>query len=310
VVEVSVNSSHKARAPLDAALARLAARQHGIGTIAQLLALGMSRSDVAYRVRIGRLYRIHRGVYAVGRPDLTERGFFISAVLAIGDGAVLSHESGTALWGFRPATRNGVDVTVARRRAQRPGIRLHVVRAFDPADVTWRDGIPVTTPARTLLDLAGSVPLRQARRAVNEALVQRKVTVPLLYRQLEHATGRRGGAALRSLIADAAPTRSVLEDVTLEFFERHGLPRPQTNVKVAGWEVDFLFPGPRLVIEADSAQFHDNPISRAEDARKQAALEAAGYRVVRLRWNHITRDEHVTARRLARICAPPTSRAA
>jgi very-short-patch-repair endonuclease len=115
---------------------------------------------------------------------------------------------------------------------------------------------------------------------------------------------------LRSVIADAAPTRSELEDVVLEFLGRHGLPRPRTNVRIAGFEVDFFYPDLGLVIEADGGRFHDNPLARADDARKQAALEAAGLRVARLRWEDVTRHEQATARRLARICAVSTSQAA
>lgn len=269
--------------------------------VEQLSALGIDKNSVAYRVAVGRLHPAHRGVYAVGRPDDSELGAFMAAVLAIGDGAALGFESATALWGFLRAGAREVHVCVARRLKPRDGIRPHYAPDLLPAEVTFRKGIPVTTPARTLLDISRTLPRRQARRAVNEALVQRKVTVPLLYR---HAAGPRG-ARLRALLADAAPTRSELEDVAVEFLKRNGFPRPETNVRVAGFEVDVLLPG-RLVVELDS-RFHDNPLSRADDARKQLALEGAGYRVERLRWAEITTKEAAAA---ARLCAPPTSLAA
>jgi hypothetical protein len=307
-----MNSSPKRQAPPDRRIAGLAARRHNVVTIGELRGVGLDDGEIKYRLRVGRLHQQHRGVYSVGTSSLTLHGRFLAAVLALGKGAVLSHRSAAALWGLRRlrGSEEEVDVSVARALKKRPGIRPRFMQSLDPADVTARDGIPVTTVARTLLDLADDVPLRQVRRATNEALVQRRITVPLLYRQLGKASGRRGATAFHSLIADAAPTRSELEDVTLEFLARHGLPRPGTNVEVAGWEVDFFFPELRLVIEADSERFHDNALARAQDARKEASLEAHGYRVVRLRWSDVTRDERRTARRLARICAAPTSRAA
>lgn len=262
----------------------------------------MSNGEIAYRVRIGRLHRIHRGVYAVGHRRLTERALFIAAVLAIGDGAALSHAAAVAHYEFRPFPGGPIDVTVTRRVRSRPGIRLHCVDVLDPADMTWRRGIPVTTPARTLLDISRTLAPKQARRAVNQALVLKRVTIPLLYRQ---AAGPQG-ARLRALLADAAPTRSELEDTALEFFKRHGFQRPEMNARVAGFEVDCLWPERRLVIELDS-RFHDNALARADDARKQLALKRAGFRVERLRWSDVTRDEAATAKRL---CAPPTSHAA
>lgn len=284
-----MNSSDKPRTPIDAALARLAARQHGVVHVRQLYALGMSRADVRYRLRIGRLHRLHRGVYAVGHLHLTDRSTFIAAVFAGGDDAVLSHLPAAAVHRFLSWRGGEVDVTVPRRIAQRNGIRVHFAESMER---TMRDGIPITTPARTLLDVSQSEPTKVARRAVNQALVERKVTIPMLYRGAE---GPRG-ARLRALLAAASPTRSELEDVTIEFLRRQRI-QFESNVALAGWEVDFWIPEHNLVIEMDSARFHDNALQRATDERKQAALEAAGFRVERLRWRDL-------------FCAPPTSLAA
>lgn len=292
-----MNSSDKPRTPIDRALARLAARQHGVVRVEQLYALGLSRDDVSYRVRIGRLHRLHRGVYAVGHLNLSDWATFIAAVFAIGRDAVLSHLPAAALYRFARWMPGDIDVTVPRRLARREGIVPHHGR-LDPRDITTRHGIPVTTPARTLLDLSRTEPRKVARRAVNQALVDRKVTIPMLYREAEGARGAR----LRALLADAAPTRSELEDVTVEFLRRHGMAF-ESNVSLAGWEVDFWLPAPGVVIEMDGRKFHDNPIQRADDERKEAALEAAGYPVQRLGWEDVTRQELRTARRLAAVTA-------
>lgn len=283
-----MKGSGKRHTTLDGRLARLASRQHGVVHIEQLRRLGMSDSEIEYRARIGRLHRIHRGVYAVGHYSLTERSTFIAAVLAIG-GSALSNRAGAALHGFMRWKGGEVEVSVRRQARQRAGIRVHRAAEFE---VVYRHGIPVTTPARTLVDVARSEPPKVARRAVNEALVQRRVTLPVLYRE---AQGPRG-ARLRKLLTHAAPTRSELEDVTVEFLRRHDIAF-ESNVRLAGYEVDFWLPDRNLVIEMDGARFHDNPIQRADDERKQAALEAAGHCVARAGWQDL-------------LCATPTMLAA
>lgn len=258
-------------------------------------------------MRVGRLHVVHRGVYAVGHGALAEHGRLLAAVLALGDGAVLSHISAAMLWGFwQPDQDDGVDVTVARRLRQRPGIRVHAVRALDPGDITRRARISVTVPARTLLDLADVVRSDRAlRRSVHEAEVQRRVSHRQLQEQLDRAAGRRGASRLSKLIAvGPAPTRSELEDRTLELMRRHGFPRPETNVRLATMagpvEVDFHFPDCGLVVETDGDAYHGTRLAREADARKQALLEAAGYRVIRLLWSEVTREQEQTVVRLRR----------
>jgi very-short-patch-repair endonuclease len=292
-------------------LAELARRQHGIVTAAQLRDLGLTMRAVQYRVSDGRLHPIHRGVYAVGHRNLSDNALFVAAVLAVGRDAALSHLSAAALWGFRNWNRNQggwVDVTVPRRVKPRRGIRLHTVRSLAADDATQCAGIPTTTPARTLLDLADVLNEKQLTRAVHEAEVQRRITPAALARRLDHANGRRGASRLAAVIAlGPAPTRSDLEDLILEFLARHGFPRPRTNARVAGEEVDFHFPSTRLVIEADSARYHGTEIRREADRRKQARLEAAGYHVIRLDWKQVTVKEAQTAQRLRHALEAATS---
>jgi very-short-patch-repair endonuclease len=301
VLDLHPNNRGQGQAPLDARIARLAQRQHGIVTARQLRTLGVSPRGRDYRVAVGRLHRIHRGVYAVGHRTLSEHALFIAAVAAIGADAALSHVSAAALW--RLMDHNGdVDVTTMRSVKRRPGIQVHTTRSLPPSDVTHHCGIPVTTPARTVLDLADVLEQRRLGRIVHEAEVQRLVTNAELRARLD---GRPGAAELRAIV-DEGPvrTRSELEDATYDLLRRHGFPRLDANTTLPGlppWlEVDFHFPGTSLVIEADGDRFHASRWRRRMDARKQAVLEAAGFRVIRLTWEQVTGDEAQTVRRLRR----------
>jgi very-short-patch-repair endonuclease len=287
-------------------MAELASRQHGVASTGQLKALGLTWDDIAYRARTGRLHPIHRGVYAVGHRHLTETALFAAAVLAVGPGTALSHASAAALWGIRTSNLRRVNVTVARRVRSRPGIRIHAVRALQPTDVTRRHGIPITTPARTLLDLADVLPLPALERTVHEAEVQHLVDHRRLRAQLERCNGRSRNLA--TVIADGpTPTRSELEDRALDLFKRHGLPKPQTNVHIHGIEVDFLFADAHLVVETDGYRYHSTAFARRNDTDKQARLEAAGYRVIRLTWRQVTERPQETIRRLGRALTAPAA---
>jgi hypothetical protein len=201
--------------------------------------------------------------------------------------------------------KHPVDVTVTRSVKRRPGIRLHVTRSLPPSDVTRHHRIPVTTPARTVLDLAQVLSERKLRRVVHEGEVQRLVSNDELREQLHRSGGRRGEATLRAIV-DEGPvrTRSEFEEATYDLLRRHGFPQPLTHTPLPGlpsWlEVDFHFPGTSLVIEADGDQFHGTRWRRRMDARKQATLDAAGFRVIRLTWEQVTGDEAQTVRRLRR----------
>jgi hypothetical protein len=239
------------RPGLDRRVARLAADQHGVVAVDQLRRLGLTLAAIQYRVTAGRLHRVHRGVYAVGHAELSNEGRWLAAVLAAGAGAALSHTSAAMLWGFWPPGRDGrgtIEVSLVRRLRQRPGMRLYPGRALAQADVTRRLQIPVTTPARTLIDLAATeCSDRRLERAIHEAEVQRRVSHAALHRQLERSRGRHGAPRVAAAIdSGPAPTRSEFEDRTLELICLHGLPRPLVNEEVPDVvgrpEVDFLFP--------------------------------------------------------------------
>jgi len=303
VPAVSSILSKKVQAPPDGLLAVIAGRQHGVVTVAQLRASGLGDAAIGYRVRMGRLHRLYRGVYAVGHPVVPVPGHRLAAVLAVGPAAVLSHLSAAAVWDLVDVRPQVVDVTVARPVRSRRGIRVHAVRDLDTRDHTSVDGIPITTVARTLLDLAEVAGDRTLRRAVREAYVQRRVDERALRDVLGRSRGRHGAPRLAAIVASGfVPTRSELEDRVLDLLLAHGLPRPAVNVVLPGLarrvEVDFLFEDARLVVEADGARFHDNRLARDADAARQAMLEAAGFRVVRVNWTQVTKHPGQTVRRL------------
>jgi very-short-patch-repair endonuclease len=294
-------------------VAATAARQHGLVTTAQLLAAGIVPDTITAWVRRGQLHRVHRGVYSVGHRALGNEGWLLAAVLAIGSDAAISHLSAGRLWGVVRdrinVRRSAVDVASPRRVRRRPDIRTHHAPGLDCGDRMVFGRIPITTPARTLLDLAGLLPEDRLRRAVRQAEVERLVNRHDLRFQLSRApAGRPASSRLAAVIAiGPAPTRSELEDRTLDLLLRHDFPRPLVNVHVQAlhrsFEVDFLFPELRLVLETDGDRYHGTRLAREADAQRQADLEAAGYRVVRLNWRQVTREQDQTVRRLRRIVA-------
>ena len=292
--------------PPDLAIASVAARQHGVVTLAQIETAGLGRRAAGHRISLRRLRRIHRGVYATGHAPLTFSGRSLAAALAVGDGAVVSHLSAAVIWGLLTDFGAAIDVSVARHRTSRPGINVHCVRRLDSADTTYRDRIPVTTVPRTLLDLADTASEPALRRATRLAQVDHKTDEDAIRAQLERAGGRRGAHRLAALISDGpAPTRSEFEDRILALIGTHDLPRPVVNAVLRNaqhtFEVDFLFPEQRVVVEADGRQFHDDRLSRRRDAAKQAVLEASGFRVIRLTWDQVKDHPAQTIRRIRRL---------
>lgn len=275
----------------DARAARAAAGQYGVVTRAQLADAGLSRAAIARRVADGRLHRLHRAVYSVGHRALVPDAFRLAAVLACGPSSVLSHRSAADLWGLRPCTSSRVDVTVAGDRGRHlAGIRAHRGR-LHPDDVTSERGIPVTTPARTLVDLAALVPRDHLLRALERAEQVRLFDLRALGAVIERAPRRSGAQSLRRALEDlrTAPfTRSELERRALALIARHGLPAPAVNVRVAGYEVDLLWRAARVVVELDGRAVHDTALAFERDRRRDADLQARGYAVVRFTWRQVT----------------------
>ncbi len=276
-------------------LAALAGEQHGIVALGQLRGLGFSLAQVKHRMRCGRLHRIHRGVYAVGHGALGSRARWMAATLAV-PAAVLSHGAAAALWRLRGWGGGAIHITAAARTMQRGALRPHF-RDLPYDERTVHDGIPVTTLARTLLDLAATEGSRALERALREATYLSLTDPAGLPALVARYPGARGTAAAAAVLADTTyvmRTRSELEARFLEFLRERRLPLPETNVGIeAGgrrFEVDCIWRGPGLVVELDGRAAHLSP-SRAEgDRERDGWLGARGLIVSRVTWRRLARD--------------------
>jgi very-short-patch-repair endonuclease len=294
----------------DVLVARRAADAWGVLSLDELFACGLSRDAVSDRALNGRLHPLHRGVYAVGHANLPLEGRFLAAVKACGPTAVLSHHSAAALWGFAQWDDRYPEVTVfGAWSCRHPRLRIHRTTTLDLDDRARHHGIPVTSPARTLLDLAARLDHRPLRSATRRAQSLHRVNVRQLVDVLARHRRRRGCARLARIIATGpAPTRSELEDATLDLMLRGGLAHPDVNVALwlSGRRVvpDFRWPEQRLVIEADGAAWHDNQLAREDDAERQALLEADGERVLRVTWDQVIARTGQTLSRIRAAGAP------
>ena len=271
-------------------IAELAERQHGVVAVRQLLEIGFGRAAIQYRLSSGSLHQLFRGAYAVGHPSVSPRGRIMAAVLASGDDALASHHAGTYVWGARRSERGVVDVTVRRSRHGQSGIKLHRVRYLHPDDRAVVDNIPVTSVARTILDQAETLQPHELANLVTEFESRRLFDLRALERTIARNPGRRGIKPLRALLAgysEPAVTRSEAEKLLLRVCAGAGLPRPQTNLIVAGHRVDALWPEQRLVVEVDSRTHHMTAAAFEDDRRRDADLMLAGYRVLRLTWRRL-----------------------
>jgi hypothetical protein len=271
----------------DVIIAQLAARQHGVVAWWQLRAAGITRGELEVRIATGRLHRLHQGVYAVGHTALTREGRRLAAVLASGPAAVLSHRSAAEHWLMLPPTGRAFHVTVPglSGRARRPGLRVH------HADVerVVHAGVPVTTVARTILDVAATEPATVLARCIQGAEHERLFDLAALEPLM--TPGRRGVGALRRAIEawSDAPTRSELERAFLELCLRHGIPRPLVNAQIEGFEVDFAWRAQRLIVETDGS-WHATRRALESDRDRDLVHALAGYRTLRFTWRQVTRD--------------------
>lgn len=269
----------------DTVIARLAATQYGVVSRAQMRAAGLADASIGGRAADGRLIRLHRGVYAVAHTALTPNARRLAAVLACGDGAALSHRAAAELWGVLEDHGRCFDVTVPGARGRGlPAIRAHRA-SLDAGDVTVHDGIPVTTLARTYLDLAASVRRAQLDRALERGEELRLFDLRAVENVLDRNAGRAGAPALAAAVAALEPeaefTRSQLERFALRLVRRHGLPRPAVNAWVHGGERDLAWPQRRVIVEIDTYTHHGSQLAFHRDRARDAELTAAGYRVIR-----------------------------
>jgi Protein of unknown function (DUF559) len=284
------------RVRIDAAIRRLADSQHGVVARWQLLDLGIGTRAIEHRIELGRLSVVHRGVYSVGHGPLTRRGRLMAAVLAGGPGAVLSHWSAAALWGIR-GQRDRIDVTVPNARRSRDGISFHR-SSLMVDEFTLVDEIPVTTVARTILDLAAVGTRHDVERAIAAADDRQLTDVTPLSALVDRYPRRRGVATVKEILAEkgraAGITRSELEDRFLLFLDAQGLPPPKLNFHVDAGdrliECDCLWPHHKLIVELDSHAWHSGDDAFESDRARDRLVAAAGWTVIRVTWRQL-RDQ-------------------
>ena len=244
-------------------------------------------------------------MYAVGHDALAPWAAELAVIMQLRRDAVISHRSAVELWGLGEGLdgHDGVEVTVIGRDCRaRPGLSSHRVPRLHPHDVRLRHGIPVTAPARTLIDLAAGAADAELERSLSQARVLCLVDDRALEEALERTPGRTGAARLRILLGSQvgrAPTRSTMERALLRLVADAGLSPPRVNAQLNGYEVDLLWPAQRLVVEADGWRFHGGRRSFERDRRRDQALGAAGYRVIRITWRQLEREPLGVVARIA-----------
>jgi very-short-patch-repair endonuclease len=276
-------------------LVDLAERQHAAVGRWQLLENGWSEEEIEWRLRTGRLHRLHTGVYTVGHRLIQQEGRWMAAVLASGPEAVLSHYPAAALWGLRSTSRTKIDVTSSHRSRSWNHIRRHVSEV-PPDERITRDGIPVTTVPRTIFDLAATEPLDVVKKLLRE-MEFRELWDQLSLRDLvERYPGRRGirkvTAAIEGLKDEpVGEQKNPLEERFAPFLRRHRLPLPRFNdpIAVGGkiYEADCHWPDLRRIVELDGWQGHKGRSAFREDKARDRKLVLAGYLVMHFTWNQL-----------------------
>jgi very-short-patch-repair endonuclease len=260
--------------------------QHGVVTRRQLSALGLSTKAIRHRLASGRLHRVRRGVYAVGRPEITRHGRLLAAVLACGPGAVISHRSAAELWGIAGVHTASIELTVPCGSVRHgPGLTVHRCDLATGETCTCH-GIPVTTPPCTLVDLATQVPAHRLEAAVSQADKLDLISASELPVLLAHFSRRPGLGILRAVLDRRTfrLTDSALERKFLALVRGAGLPLPETGRHLNGFKTDFFWPQLGLIVETDGLRYHRTAASQSRDRRRDQAHAAAG--LTPLRFTH------------------------
>jgi very-short-patch-repair endonuclease len=284
-----------------ARVARVAGAQRGAVSRRQLEQAGLQSNAIDRRAANGTLHRLHRGVYLLGHDALAPLARETAAILVCGDGAVISHMSAAGMWSMIPPEAVGTDVHVTlvgrRKLRSRAGLRIHRAARVE---VRRRGGIPLTSPAQTLLDMAADRS-RHLEQAFAEAHGRRLLRRGELEAFIERSKGRVGVLALRGLTEAYATgyTRSGAERAMRRLARLAGLPPPEVNAQLHGFEVDFLWRRERLIVEVDGFGFHGHRRAFENDRKRDAIHVAAGYRVIRVTWMQLTHEPLVVVARVA-----------
>jgi Protein of unknown function (DUF559) len=307
---------------LDQALAELSLGQNGAFGLDQLLALGLSARAVHTRRATGRLHRIHHTVYSLVPKELLKRdGLYMAAVLACGDGAVLSHRSAAALHGLRDWGHTKIEVTVPCRSARRhEGIKVHRSTTLTDKDLTAVNDIPCTTIARTLLDLAEVVTHRQLERAFDQAdIIEAPLDIRAVLEQVARNPTRPGAKSVRRVLTEhyigKTPTANENEEALLAITRPLGIPDPECNAYIVlddggpAIKADFVWQDRRVIVEADSDKWHNTRQRFESDRVRDQRLIAAGWTVIRTTWKQMTRRPHELRPLLLRLLGPASGAA-
>jgi hypothetical protein len=292
----------------DLRVAALADRRYGVVHYHQLRDAGLNRQTIVYRVKRGRLIELYPGVYALGHAQLRIEGKWLAAVYACGDRAALSLGDGAALWELAPVSGSRIDVSTPQRSGREPNhpVRLHRVGTLRDDEITVHRGIPVTTVARTIVDLAASERSRRLEDLIAQAVRLDRFDLHEVRAVLAahpRQPGRRGLIQLLDRLADVGPAdlRSHAEVAMAQLCDDYGLPAPAINVAIAGFTVDFLWPCANLIAETDGFTYHSMPTVFESDRNRDQVLMLAGYRVVRFTYNQLTRQRRRSAKRLGEL---------
>jgi predicted transcriptional regulator of viral defense system len=300
---------------LNHAIADLVERQHGVVSRRQLRALGLSEAGITARAQSAHLHRLFRGTFAVGHRAIGRHGYLLAAVLASGEGAVLSHGSAAELLGLWDKRPDCFDVIAPRRAGRKiEGIRWHNVLRPTSTEIVIRDGIPCTTVSRTIIDMAGRTGPKTLHRLVEQAAVLRQLDIREVDRILSR--GRRRGAPWLRIVLEPWRTddewkprlRSPLEAKLLPALLAAGVPRPHCNVKLRldgeKVEIDLLWEEQRLAIETDGEETHGTRGAFQSDRRRDQLLLANGYRVARVTWRQAEEETVAVVERIKRMLQP------
>ncbi len=278
----------------EVAIAWVGARQLGLITVAQLNAAGVGRGSIARRVANGQLHQVFRGVYLVGHPVPLPGALELAGVLACGEGTLVSHHSAARLWGLVKASPGEVEVTVIGRDCRsRDGLRVHAVKRLGAPDRGRRLGIPITSAARTVIDVSATVGYEEAEHVIAEACALKLTSEPQLLAAANRVSNRAGVARIRSILGQSGGprrTRSDGERALLGLIRAARLPDPATDVPLLGFTADFLWPEQRLIVELDSYPAHGHRAAFERDHRRDVIHRDAGYEVLRFTGRQLEHD--------------------
>jgi hypothetical protein len=262
----------------------------------QLEALGLEESAISRRLRAGRLHHVHAGVFAVGHRLLSREGRWMAAVLAPGEGAVLSHRSAAALWGLRWEPKGPIHVILPSKSRHLPGIRRHSSRVLQSDEVTVEGGIPVTSVPRTIFDCAADGDVDLVENLLRQAEYRWRYDRLSLRHLLDRYPRRRGCRTVRLALirleeSPSGVAASPLEERFLPFLRAYGLPIPRLNewIDLGGrrYRVDCRWPRTKEIVELDSWEAHGTRSAFREDRERDRRLRVAGYGLTRISWSQL-----------------------